>query len=250
MKEKIPYALQACLALLKADGIALKKAGDHFCFSKEDKNLNFVLSGETYRIPENIEYTVLHEDQLLSAPTKMAALIRSKLKGNKIIFARNCSWKKCDAKTAQDFLNAYHIMNATKSAFNCALVYKDEIAALASFSKGRKMNRLREDQRSYELIRFCCKDGITVAGGLTKLVLNFCREKKAGDIMTYVDKQLSDGKTFVSAGFKKHSESEPHYFLVDKVSKERTVCLNKDSFDHDKFYLSHNAGNIKLVFTP
>lgn len=250
MKEKIPYALQACSVLLKADGIDLKKEGDHFCFSKEDINLNFVLSGESSGFPEKPDFMVLHEDQLLSAPVKMAALIRSRLKGNKIIFARNCTWKKCESKTATDFLNTYHIMNTTKSAFNCALVYKDELVALASFSKGRKMNRLKEDQRSYELIRFCCKDGITVAGGLTKLVLNFCREKKAGDIMTYVDKQLSDGKTFISAGFKKHSESEPHYFLVDKNSYERIPAKKEQDYDPAKFYMSHNTGNIKLVFTP
>lgn len=155
-----------------------------------------------------------HLDFILHQPTKLVALVQSKLGLNKTIFARSCELKKIEKKTAGEFLDNFHLMNSTQSAFNYGLFYKGELMSVASFSKGRKMNRLPEDKRSFELIRFCSRQGITVTGGLTKLVKNFCREKNAGDVMTYVDKQFSDGASFVKAGFTKHSETERNTKLV------------------------------------
>ncbi len=176
-------------------------------------------------------------------------MVLSKLQLNKTIFARNCVVKKLDKKTAANFLETYHLMGNTQSGFNLGLFYKDELFTIASFSKGRKMNRLHEHQRSFELIRFCCKSGISVTGGLSKLMNHFFIEKNAGDIMTYVDKQWSDGKSFINAGFKKHSEKEPNYFLINKSTFERKLLKNKhEPFDTNTFYLTQNLGSIKLIY--
>lgn len=188
---------------------------------------------------------------VVKSPQKLSALIQSKLGLNKTIFARNCEFKRIAKPEAEQFLDEFHMMNSTSSAFNYGLFIKNELIAVASFSKGRRMNRLAEDKRSFELIRFCCKEGITVIGGLTKLVKNFCREKDAGDVMTYVDKQFSQGDSFTKAGFVKHSETEPNYFLVDNKTFEiRPVKTPSEKFDPDKFYLTRNFGNVKLVYTP
>jgi hypothetical protein len=180
---------------------------------------------------------------------KLASVIQSKLALNRTIFARNCKVQVIDKLTAAKFLDTYHLMNSTQSAFNYGLFYKDELIAVAAFSKGRKMNRLPADKRSFEMIRFCCKEGITVTGGLTKLVKNFCKEKNAGDVMTYVDKQLSSGESFIRAGFIVHSETAPNYFLINK--KTLQIVPHKDpseKFDTVQFELVHNEGNIKLIY--
>ncbi len=190
-------------------------------------------------------------DLIVTSPVKLAAMVKSKLNLNKTVFARNCEIKKIDKQIAIQFLNKYHLMNSTQSAYNFGLVCQDELLALASFSKGRKMDRLSEDKRSFELIRFCCKEGITVTGGLTKLVKNFCKEKKAGDVMTYIDKQLSSGESFIRSGFKKYGETAPNYFLVNKKTFARTYLKSKnEKFDESEFYIMQNEGNIKLVYTP
>lgn len=219
-------------------------------FSKEGRTIDFFLTGENFDFRTTNKDSLIPMDYLVHQKKKLIPLILSKLKLNKTIFARNCTVKKVDKEIAVHFLNTYHLLNATQSAFNLGLFCKGELLALASFSKGRKMNRLQENQRSFELIRFCCKSGITVTGGLTRLVKNFCEEKKAGDIMTYVDKQLSDGRSFINAGFKKHGETEPNYFLIDKNTFERNAFSDGEIFDPGKFYKTQNAGNIKLVFTP
>jgi len=179
---------------------------------------------------------------------KVLSLIASKLNLNTTIFARNCKVEKITKQTAEDFFNEYHFFGSTTSAYNYGLFYKDELIGAASFSKGRKMNRLPEGKQSFELIRFCCKSGITIPGGLSKLMKHFFEEKSAGDIMTYVDKQFSNGDSFAKAGFKKHSETPPLFFLVNKKTFERIAF--KEGFDGKQFYKTQNAGNIKMIYKP
>jgi hypothetical protein len=195
--------------------------------------------------------TIFNHSLIAHSPEKFAALIQSKLGLNKTVFARNCVVSKLDKTTVEEFLEEYHLMNSTQSAFNYGLYCKNELLAVASFSKGRKMNRLPEDKRSFELIRFCCKNGITITGGLTKLVKNFCKEKQAGDIMTYIDKQFSSGESFIKAGFVLHGETSPNYFLINKKSLEKIPVKNdEEKFDREKFVITKNEGNLKLVYTP
>ena len=250
MKDKMVYYVNSLKNELKIYSVKTIYDKEKISFSKDGKILEFFLAGEDFNFPGAPDNSIIPVDYLIHQEKKLIPLILSKLKLNKTIFARNCTVKKVDKKNATHFLNTYHLLNATQSAFNLGLFYKDELLALASFSKGRRMNRLKENQRSFELIRFCCKSGITVTGGLTRLVKNFCEEKQAGDIMTYVDKQLSDGRSFINAGFKKHGETEPNYFLIDKNTFERKAFSDGEIFDPGKFYKTQNAGNVKLIFTP
>ncbi|MBA3664906.1 MAG: hypothetical protein H0W61_11960 [Bacteroidetes bacterium] len=220
--------------LLEAQNITVSLNGEELICSSADKSISF-----------SIPF-----DLLATAPAKLAATVQSRLSLNKKVFARNSTVQKIDRVQAESFLDNYHLMNSTTSAFNYGLFLKDELMAVASFSKGRKMDRLPGDKRSFELIRFCCREGITVTGGLTKLLKHFCREKKAGDIMTYIDKQFSSGQSFIKAGFVKHSETAPHFSLVDKKTFQRTPVKNPEAlYDKKLFYLLKNKGNIKLIYT-
>jgi hypothetical protein len=184
------------------------------------KNIHTSVSGELFVCSAGKRKTTLSlqfiEELSPEQLSKIPAQLQSRLGLNQRVFARNCQVKKITKEEAANFLDRYHLMGSTQNAFNYGLFQNDELLAVASFSKGRKMNRLPEDKRSFELIRFCCKDGITVTGGLTKLVKNFCREKEAGDVMTYVDQRFSDGTSFIRAGFARHSATERNIKLVYK----------------------------------
>jgi hypothetical protein len=190
-------------------------------------------------------------DYVITRAVKIASIILSKLNLNKTIFARNCSVQKIDKTTANEFFNYWHFFDSTSSAYNYGLFHKNELIGAASFSKGRKMNRLQSGSQSFELIRFCCKSGVTVTGGLSKLMSHFCEDKKAGDIMTYIDKQFSNGDSFIKAGFVKHSETPPLYFLVNKKTYERISLKNgNETFDKKLFFKVQNLGNIKMILVP
>jgi hypothetical protein len=189
-------------------------------------------------------------DILVRESSKLTSGILSKLKLNKVVYARNCNVEKITKNVAENFLNTYHVLNKTTSGFNFGLFYKDELLAVASFSKGRKMNRLAADLRSFELIRFCSKTGITIAGGLTKLLQYFISSRKVGDIMTYVDKQYSDGSSFFKSGFELHSETKAQTYLIDRKTFKRFAIKNLDDFDKKKYYLFSDSGNLKLIYKP
>ncbi len=232
----------------------------HLTFEKEEGEIEIVKGSSKIKI--NIistEHSSSPEkgvlcvplDCLVSQPEKVGAIIQSKLGLNKRAFARNCEVKKLNKEEAKQFLEAYHLMNSTQSAFNYGLYHKGELLAVASFSKGRKMRRLQNDLRSFELIRFCCKKGHTITGGLSKLLKHFVNEKKAGDIMTYVDQQWSEGDSFVKAGFKRAEKTEPKTFLIDKKTFERKqVPHDWDASDSKQFFLLRDCGNLKLIYTP
>lgn len=221
--------------LLAAKKIKLTVEDSNFIFSHQSKKV-------VYQIPF---------DLIATQAKKLSAIIQSKLQLNKKVFARKCTVKKISKEQASVFLDLYHIMNSTQSAYNYGLFLEDELLAVCSFSKGRKMIRLPEHLRSYELIRFCTKEGFTITGGLTKIIKTFCREREVGDIMTYVDKQFSSGEAFVKAGFVLHSETELLYFLIHKKSLERTLIKSPaDKFNNSIYFLVKSLGNLKMIYTP
>ncbi len=228
------------------------QAGDkQFTVKKGNKTIKIhIISSESTQniLPGELAIPI---DYLVKSPVKVAAIIQSKLGLNIKVFGRNCEVKKINKKEANAFIDAYHLMNSTQSAFNAALYNKNELLAVASFSKGRKMRRLNENQRSYELIRFCSKSGYTITGGLSKLLKFFIKEKHAGDIMTYVDQLWSDGDAFVKAGFIHAEKMPPKTFYINKKNFERKEWKNNsDEVNSDLCFLIKDAGNLKMIYTP
>lgn len=136
------------------------------------------------------------------------AIIESRVKGlvqkNQKIFARNCTLETINKKEADEFLSINHLQGTTSSAYRYGLKYKGQLVGLATFSKGRKMRRLSEDKKSFELIRFANKCGFTVTGGLSKLLKYFELIHKPGDIMTYADLDWGSGDAFLKTGFRQY----------------------------------------------
>lgn len=230
-------------------GVAVAINNPCFTFRKGTGTLYLELEKGISSKKKEQSYLYLPYDYFRRDPLKIAALVLSKMGLNKTVFARQCETKPLDKNTAETFIQQFHLMGPTQSGFNYGLFYKGQLLAVASFAKGRKMNRLPKEKRSYELIRFCCKSGYTVTGGLSKLMQHVMIEKKAGDIMTHVDKQFSDGSSFKKAGFKAVASSAPHFFLVDKDSFQRQLIKNPEqNFDKKKYYLVQNAGNIKMIY--
>jgi hypothetical protein len=202
---------------------------------------------EEEKTPDEMRISVAL-DQLVRREQQIFSIIRSKLQLNKKIFARKCTIKKINVTYAKLFLDAHHLMAYATAAFHYGLFSNDDLMAVAAFSKGRRMDRLPADKRSFELVRFCCKDGITVTGGLSKLITHFITEKQPGDIMTYVDKQWSYGSGYLKCGFKLIGETKKQEFIVNKSTFERNYYKGED-YDERKSYLVQNGGNLKLLYT-
>ncbi len=180
------------------------------------------------------------------------SIIASILGKNKTIFARNCQVKKVDKALAEAFLNENHLLGYLNAYHKYALFFDNEIIAIATFSKGRKMNRLSSEKLGFELISFCCKKNISVTGGLSKLLKAFITDLQPGDVMTYVDKDWSEGKAYLKIGFKLHSETPQQSFLFNTKTLTKKKVSNdfelESNIDKDTI-LVKNSGNLKLVYT-
>jgi hypothetical protein len=219
---------------------------DHIVFITEGRQFLLHVVGE--RSSPKEKNNSLPLDYLVRMPAKVAAYVLGKLGLNGTVFARKCEVSRLKKSEAKQFLDRFHFMGGTEAAYCYGLYFKQDLLAVSTFSKGRKMRRLKENERSFELIRFCTAPGITVTGGLSKLMKSFCEKHGAAEIMTYVDKQFSSGAAFLRAGFKLHEETAPHQFLVNKSSFQRAP-FNAGKYDSKKFYVTEDAGNIKMLFS-
>jgi hypothetical protein len=151
----------------------------------------------------------------------------------KRIHARQCVLKRIDKTMAKSFVDANHTMGYAGSYYNYGLFLKDELVAVACFSKGRRMDRLPEDKKSFELIRFCNKNFYTVVGGLSKLIHNFEVEHAPGDMMTYVDIAWGEPYAYYALGF-----------VLDKITPSVTTSIPQLNATAIEFT---NKGNYKLI---
>ena len=169
-------------------------------------------------------------------------IIRSKLNKNKRIYARKCTIKEVSKIDEQNFLNMYHLQNFIGSSKCYGLYYNDELMTLCSFGISR-YNKKYE----YELLRNCTKAGITVVGGLSKIINFYKNEIDNKEILCYSDGSISFNKNSIL--------TKPNYVWwnksTNKILKRYQTMKHKlsnviDNFDESKSE-SYNMRNNKYV---
>jgi hypothetical protein len=171
--------------------------------------------------------------------------------------ARHCLIERIDKPTADKFLIDNHLQGAVKAKFKYGLFLKaqyvakflgkesaeNELIAVATFSGGRTFKEGEYNGfRSYELIRFASLQGCVVVGGMNKLLKSFIEEHNPDDIMSYADRDWSDGRSYKLLGFTKINDTEPHIFYLDKQTFIRHSAKEKRENTIEVF----NAGSIKF----
>jgi len=207
-------------------------------------------SSRIFNGPTNFSGSIqihLDEDIWLSKPTLLINRILVLTGNGKRVFARLCVVARIDKKTASDFQNEHHLQGELSGKYRYGLFFEGELIASAVFSGGRLM-RHTENYRSFECLSFCTKQQFSVIGGLSKLLKAFSRDFRPNDIMTYVDRDWSDGKKFEKLGFKKIIITDPQCFLVNKITHKRLPMKNNEVlFNSDSFYQVANSGSIKMI---
>lgn len=161
----------------------------------------------------------LHEDVWQRCKPIVKSRLLSKIGDYKSrIFARKCIVKRIDKNTAIKYLEENHLWGATNAKYNYALFYNNDIVACTSFSPRRHVKRGKSGTifRSHELIRFCTSLGITVVGGLSKLIKAFIREHSPDDIITTIDRDFGSIDSWKSLGFQNVMTHPPLPMVIDK----------------------------------
>ncbi len=141
------------------------------------------------------------------------------------IYARNCSVRRIDRRTAADFINANHRLGDTGSRYRYGLFVERStgasefvcppgtLVAVASFSNARRWLKGERKVSSYEWIRYASLSGVRVVGGMSKLLRAFVEEIGPDDIMSYADADCGDGgESYRKLGFEQEGVVEREGF--------------------------------------
>ena len=129
------------------------------------------------------------------------------------------------------------------------------LVAVAAFSAPRPMKRGEEVLNSYEWVRYASLSGMRIAGGMGKLLEHFIRTHSPQEIMSYADKEWSDGDAYKKLGFELVSESDPIDFIVDtkdfkrysiKKLRRENVTLNPEP-GINNYKILRTRGNLKFL---
>ena len=191
----------------------------------------------------------LWEDRWLYRREVVTARLLARLGGFRRVSARLCTVQRIDAPTYGDLLQLHHLNGATSSKFKYGLFLKNMVqnrevmqqsgllVAVAGFAGGRTF-REPAGWRSHELVRFASVGGTVVAGGLGKLLRAFVREHAPDDVMTYADRDWSDGRGYQQLGFELAGQTPPQFFSLDAAGDRVPSVAETPLF---------NTGNLKYV---
>lgn len=166
------------------------------------------------------------------------SMIRSKIGVTNKIFARKCFVRQITFPG--EFLNANHIQGAGQpTSLNYGLFSGQVLVAVATFSKPRF-----SDEADLELVRFCSLLNTTVIGGLSKLL-----SKVRGSILSYANRDYSNGRGYLATGFKLLRKTEPgieYYKRYVKVSRYKAQSMEPEELlKYSKYFTSGNLLFIK-----
>lgn len=184
-------------------------------------------------------------------------ILKSKLGKCTRIHAHKCQIIDVSPSDARLFYGIHHLKGFWPAKYHIGLEYDGQIVLVMSFSQHHEYD--------YELIRMASMAGVTVVGGMSK-ILGCFRKQHPGKIVSYIDRDISNGKSYYAVGFKLESIIEPSYWYVETKNLMR---VNQESLQKHKltqfanytpdkteeeiirgsnmYFRIHNSGNLKMV---
>jgi hypothetical protein len=136
------------------------------------------------------------------------------------IFARKCEVKEIN--NSKDFLNKNHIQGSDRSIIKLGLFYNNELVSIMTFNKTEGRKKMIDTD--WNLSRFSNKLEYNVVGGASKLLNYFIKNYNPKRIISYADKDWSNGSVYYKLGFNLVNETKPDYkYLINnkRVHKSR-----------------------------
>jgi len=182
-----------------------------------NKNSRFHLKKTETAKQNGFELIHIFEDEWIEKQDIVKSIILNKVGLSKKIYARKCELLELDKKTADEFLESYHLHGTAPSSIRKGLVYNKELVSVITFGKARFNKNI-----DYEIVRYATKNGINVIGGLSKLLKAF-----KYSLITYADRRYFDGHSYLQAGFKFSHFSEPAYYYTDHKHRYSRIRFQK-----------------------
>jgi len=201
-------------------------------FSKKERHLEKL----NYFKEKNIKIYYIWEDDWDFKQEIVKSQIKNWLnKTTEKIYARKCKYEEIyDIDLIRKFLNENHIQGFIHSTKKVGLFYNNELVSLMTFDKKEGRKTLNENE--WNLSRFCSKINFNVVGGFTKLLKNFINNNNINRIITYADKEWSDGNVYLNNDFVLINESKVSYKYL--VNNKR---IHKQNYTKKKLLRNFNC---------
>ena len=202
---------------------------------------------------QEIKTIRIWEDEYLHHNEIIDSRILSLIGISRRVYARQTEIKTIDKEALKAFLIKNHLNVPTSGKHRYGLYHQQEVVAVAAFSRSCPIHERDKIYRSHELIRYCSLLNTTVVGGLSKLINHFEKDKKPEHLMTYVDREWSDGRNYQNLGFKIVATTNERMFWYSADKNERILdkSLFSKQFDNKsgskEWRQISTLGNIKLV---
>ena len=190
--------------------------------SEKFKESNYHINKLNYFKEKDIDIKFIWEDDF----DKNLDIIKSQISNwlsltQTKIYARKTEVRRItNVEEYRNFLNKNHIQGYVASKLAYGLYYQDQLVSLMCFDK--KEGRLNMEESGWNLNRFCNLINTNVIGGASKLLNHFIKINKPSRIISYADKDWSNGNLYFKLGFDLVSESKPDYkYIVDGIRKSK-----------------------------
>jgi len=224
--------------------------------SEKYRDRNYHLNKRKYFLDKGIHIINIWEDDWSHRTNIIKSQIRNWIGiTNTMIHARKCEVRVInDPKIVRCFLDENHIQGFVNSVVKIGLYYRGELVSIMTFdhSEGRK----KMDNMEWNLSRFCNKIDTSVIGGASRLLKNFIKNYGPTRIVSYADRDWSNGKLYETIGFKLINFSNPDYkYVVDgkrvhksrfRKSKLKTTLTESKYVEKNRINKIWDCGKIKF----
>lgn len=131
------------------------------------------------------------------------------------IFGRNCVVRHVERTTAGQFLIDNHLKGNTNFDLAVGLYHMNTLVHVVTFGKSRY-----DKKYTFEVIRSASRVSTNVLGGFSKCLSFFTKYHCSigNTIMTYADRAISEGDSYLRSGFSFVRTTTPNYHYVERVS--------------------------------
>lgn len=133
-----------------------------------------------------------YADEIYNKPHIIKGIVDSVLNKNTKIGARKLLLETCSKNKINEFLNNNHLLGPGPSSKNISLTLNNEVLMTCTFKKHKTF---------IEITRVCSKIGITVQGGLSRLINCLKKIFPGKNIVTQTDNRYADGHSLEKLGF-------------------------------------------------
>ena len=208
--------------------IAIEFCGVYWHSDLIRKNRNYHLNKLNKCNEKNYRLITIFEDEWVNKKdiVKNTLLYILNIANLERVHARNCKIEEIDTKETRDFCNKNHLQGYSESLIKLGAYYNKELIAIMTFSRPNISRNIKNDERSYELTRFCLSSKYKIPGIASKLFKYFINNYNFENIFTYSDRRWFGGNLYNYLGFEKVHNSPPSYWYIKNNSYKRFHRFN------------------------